>query len=310
MRRAIALLITLFFIIAITASIGIGLKYINEGLKQSEREKFMIQSRILLDDVFGILKRYSSELDINSSSDLSAFMSTINSVVLPLDDTTKIKLSAKSARNRININSLSDENLSLMVGEYLQERAVGSEYLELWRDLIGGVREDGAYMTSLYYDRPELFLDAPKKLNSPRYLKEINDYYLQNYTNANIKKIKFENIFYFYQSEGNASSYGVDLGFASQELKELLQIRTAPMTLIEEDGYEEDGYYDEELCANLSPEQNATLGRFGFACRFQPVIEVNMEMVGINEEGKKMQANIRFEYDLKLKKGSHFVYEI
>ncbi|MDQ7066928.1 MAG: hypothetical protein Q9M40_02380 [Sulfurimonas sp.] len=56
-KHAIALLITVMFIIVITVAIGVGLKQVNSASFQMKNEKFMYQSRLLIEDILKILSQ-------------------------------------------------------------------------------------------------------------------------------------------------------------------------------------------------------------------------------------------------------------
>ena len=63
MRKAIALLITMMFIIAITISVGVGLSYTKRAQNVLKDENFLLQSSIILNDVLTLLKN-SQELKL------------------------------------------------------------------------------------------------------------------------------------------------------------------------------------------------------------------------------------------------------
>ena len=103
-RSAIALLITMFFIIAITVAIGVGLKQVNKASEYVESEKLILQTNMLFDDVLTILNT-SKELDFirdmnMTGDDLEGFFSSLSIPGIPLAESgVIISLDLKSARS-------------------------------------------------------------------------------------------------------------------------------------------------------------------------------------------------------------------
>ncbi|MCK4875775.1 MAG: hypothetical protein KAS26_08010, partial [Sulfurimonas sp.] len=107
-RKAIALLITIFLIIAITLSIGIGLKYVNKASGEVESENFMLQTSVVLDDVLVILKTSNELENIVKKKSTEAFYDLLSKPSFISFDTQAINISVeiKSARAKINPNIL------------------------------------------------------------------------------------------------------------------------------------------------------------------------------------------------------------
>jgi len=106
-RPAIALIITLFFIMAMTLLVGISSGLSDRALKRVEKERFLIQANRISHDVVTILNQITK--DLNSSDDLDML---IDLPVL-LDDEVSgmhVEITFESASSRLNINSLVDEN--------------------------------------------------------------------------------------------------------------------------------------------------------------------------------------------------------
>ena len=55
MKKGIALLITVLFVMAITVAVGVGLKQVKVASKQVQNENFMLQASTVLDDILNIL---------------------------------------------------------------------------------------------------------------------------------------------------------------------------------------------------------------------------------------------------------------
>ena len=104
-RRAIALLITVFFIMLITLSVGAGLKYINNASKSMQSEQFILQSAMILDDVLVLLKSSEELSKIASSDELAIFLA--ESSFIPFESNgVSVVIEISSARDRINPNTL------------------------------------------------------------------------------------------------------------------------------------------------------------------------------------------------------------
>jgi len=106
-RSAIALIITLFFIMAMTLLVGISSGLSDRALKRVEKERFLIQANRISHDVVTMLNQITK--DLNGSDDLDML---IDLPVL-LDDEVSgmhVEITFESASSRLNINSLVDEN--------------------------------------------------------------------------------------------------------------------------------------------------------------------------------------------------------
>ena len=79
-KRGIALLVTVFFIMLISISLGVGLKYIKEGNRSIHDEQFLFQSAMILDDVLRMLTSSSELEQVVSALDLSTFLLTSETI--------------------------------------------------------------------------------------------------------------------------------------------------------------------------------------------------------------------------------------
>ena len=71
-RSAIALMVTLIFIIAISVSLGISLKMVKDVKTEVTKQKFAMQSNIIVTDIIAMLDGFSTE--INSAQKLFIFL--------------------------------------------------------------------------------------------------------------------------------------------------------------------------------------------------------------------------------------------
>lgn len=167
--------------------------------------------------------------------------------------------------------------------------------------MVSRVQSDGSYLTGIFNDRPYLFRDY---MSSEKQIEEVNEYYKQTYHDNSIDKLDLKNIFYL--SDANASAYILDLNFANSDVLNIMSgVYKVPT---EKKKKRTDGEISNYIspCNSLSKAQKEDFKkRFNASCDLQKFIAVTLSIVEGDQE-----ATIRFEYDLKNKKGSNFVYEI
>ena len=308
-KKGIALLITLLFIVAITVSVGVGLKQVKEASIEVQNENFMLQTSVVLDDVQSILQK-SVELDklskVSESPEaigyLYGFLAGSSFIPFEASD-VKVSLEITSARSKLNINSLMDINAT--VGSlpnakleafkvYLNNYRVNIAYADILADLMGGVKADMAYNSDIFYEKPYLFRDY---VTSYKHLLELNDFYMKTYHENSLKNVEFEKLFCFNKDRASA----IHANYATPEVWELLlgvdKLRAEELSLY-------GGTYTKKEDLNLTPEELEALDRFKVTF-FEKYLDVKIEIT----QGDNI-AKIQFEYDIKKKKGSNFSYEI
>ncbi len=299
-KNGIALLITLFFIIAITIAVGIGMKHLNVAAKEVKDEEFLLQTNVILDDVLGLL-RGSKEIDavVKDRSSETLFLFLSQTSLIPFESNgLKVIIELKSARSHLNINNLmtgSNVNIPKMetLKEYMNNHMVLTDYVDILLDLMGGIKEDMSYNSEIFYEKPYLFRDY---VVSMKHLEEVNDFYVNTYRDNNLKNIDLENIFFASKRDTK-----IDLNYASPKLWELMLGCDEGRAIELSDG---GGSYSEDENLYLSDDENISLSRFNVSF-FEPYIDVNVEIIR-----DKQSSKIRFEYDMINKKGYDFVYEI
>ena len=296
MKNAIALLITLLFIMLITISISIGLKQLNQASSDVDGEKFMYQSAIILEDTLNILKTLKELEDINSSLGLKDFLS--NNSFIPFESNgVKVSIKISSARSKFNVNSLvveskQDEKKIESLSKYLNSYMVTNEYINILTSSMGVDEDDISYNNDLFYKRPNLFREY---ITSKKHLFELNSYYSNYYHDNNLKNINFEKLFSYSKNK----SYKIDLNFATPEVWEMiLGCSKQKAVSLSSDIYENKDDID------LNEEEKELLNRF------ESDIFVGSLDISLNIIQDKKSATIRFEYDIENKEGSDFVYEI
>jgi hypothetical protein len=299
MKKAIALLLTLMFIIVITAAIGYGLKQLNDSMSKVDNEKFMYQNVAIANDVINILRKspYLKALDDNSTDKLYSFLS--DSAFIPL--TTKdmqIKISLSSARGKFNPNIIAvNKNAREYLREYLNNSYMLSyDYVDVLLDnmnLYKSKKEKNIYNTDIFDKNPSLFRDY---LASKEHLAQINDFYKQQ-NDKNFDTIPFNKLFY-YSKDVNMS---IDLNYASVEV---WQFMLGVDKIRAEELYKNEGNYHSLKDLHLNDEEKERLSKFKTSF-YEPYILVN-----IFTQKEEKSAHISFEYDIKKEKVSHFVFEI
>lgn len=306
-RKAIALLITLLFIVAITISVGIGLKQTKEASKSVNGENFMLQTSIILDDVLTLLKT-SKELGLiggeNGKEILNGFLSQSSFIPFEAGD-VKVLLEIKSARDRLNINTLKDTNQTAEAKkkvkyrvetfkDYINNNGVNLAYADMVLDLMGGIKGDMTYNSDIFYEKPNLFRDY---VTSFKHLAELDDFYMKTYHDNKLKDLKLDKIFFCNKNKKTR----IDLNYATAEVWEFIlntDIEKANELALGAGGYEK----LEDL--DLSDEEKLALNNFDISY-FEPFLDVHIEIIQ-----NKNVAKIHFEYDIKKRKGSNFSYEI
>jgi len=296
-RQGIALLITVMFVIVITVAIGVGLKQVNVASDVVQEENFMYQSNIIVEDILNILKNspeIQAAVENNSSSELNILLS--QTAFIPFDlHGIDVIMKIKSARAKINPNIL-DANNTDVFQEYFTTYGVNSQYVDILKDSSGGIREDNSYNSNIFDTKPYLFRDY---IASAKQLETINDFYEREFNDNSLQKIDFENLFYYSKDK----KVSVDLNYATVPVWELmLGCQKERAELLAAGG----GTYESDADLDLSDDEKHNLQKFAGKYDFyEPILLVKLEI-----RQKSVSASISFEYNVKNKKGSNFVYEI
>ena len=290
-KNAIALLVTLLFIMLITVSITIGLKQVNKTSSSLADENFLFQSSIILDDFLNLLKT-SPELDAIESPEAFRILMT-NLTLIPIDvPNTVISLKVASARSKLNINHFkSDERLDIL-RSFLNRNMVDVSFVDILEDSTAGIKQDLSYNSTIFDEKPELYRDY---ITSKEHLDELSRFYSTYYSDDSLDNIQFSNIFYF----SNNKEYKIDLNYLTPEVWDMLldcgEDRAIQLSL---------GIYTTIEDIDLNDNEKSILQTFDTSF-FEPYVDIVLNIQKNNKTAK-----IRFEYDIKNKKGSNFVYDI
>lgn len=299
-KTGIALLITLLFIMAISVSIGVGLKYVNDASAEVENENFLFQSRVVTDDIINLL-RESKELEALAKDDsiegLFIFLSQSGFIPFEIAD-LKVSIEIGSARAKFNPNRLSDGNNSIEVNkvdalkEYISRYQVNHTYVDILLDTMNP--KNTSYYSSIFDENPYLFREY---ITSYAHLEEINNFYTQTHYDNSLKNIDFEKL--FYPSPDRDTK--IDLNYATPDVWEMIlgvdKERAEQLTL-------GSGSYTDLESLALNEEEIKSLSRFDVSY-FEPSLDIRLH---ISKDDKT--ADIRFEYDIKNKQGLNFSYAI
>jgi len=291
-RNSIALLITLLFIILITASIGINLKHFGNTSKYIANEKFLYQTSIILDDLLTFLNTSKELNDINSSEALDIFLSDKSFIPIEMYG-LKVSVQIKSARSKFNINSLIREPEKVdMLKRYMDMHMANIEFVDVLLDGMSGEKTNMPYNSYLFEKNPELFKNY---ITSKEHFQRIEDFFIKNYNDKSIKKIDFQNLFYF----TNTTAYKIDLNFATPQLWEMMLGCDAQKAK-----KLSQGHYTDYVDLGLNDEELNIIKHLFKTSLFEPYL-----YIVINVIKDKNSAVIEFEYDIHKKKGINFVYK-
>jgi hypothetical protein len=294
-KNGIALLITVMFVIVISVAVGYALKQINEAAKYVEKENMMYQNFIFVDDVLNLLSNAAELQQLikdKAPEDLFNFLNSSGFITFEYQG-VRLVLHITSARSAFCINGMTKEQEPYLY-DFFTRYNVRGEYIDILKDSISGIKEDNYYHTSLFDEQPELFRDY---IASEKHLKKLNDFYKKEYRDDSLDKVNFEQLFYL----SNEQNTSIDLNYASPEVWELItgvNEQRAKMLASGEVIYKS----IEDL--KLSEEQQKRLKKFSYSF-FEPYLYVKMDIIKDN-----FISHISFEYDIKLKRGYNFVYEI
>lgn len=297
-RNGIVLLVTLFFIMAVTVVLGVSLSLFRGAQEQLEQERFLVQSAITLEDILRIIKN-STFGDVNDTASLDLFLSTASAIPLEAENLHGM-IALKSTRGRINLNTLAASRpfqnalVAYLSGPLYQVQ--DPDYLvDLLIDCMGG--EKDAYLTELPTDMPWFYRDA---IVNDAQLQQLLDYYARKRHDGSVYTVPWSELVRF----GDRSDTALNANYMTPEvwtmlqptlLPEQIETLTSGLTLF--DSADDFGLPDETV--------QQMIGDFNIVY-YTPQIEVSLQLE--TEEG--YQSSIIFEYDMKTKQARKFDYAI
>ncbi len=297
-RKGIALLLTLMFVIVMSVAVGYTLTKVKNASHILQREKQLYQNSMILEDILHILQNSRQLQNILGNKPIDSlylFLSTTKNIPFKLQN-SKVLLFISSARERFNINELNKAN-EPFVREYFSKMMVSNNYVNVLKDCMSKNQVKNRYNTynSVIFDEhPYLFREY---IASKKQLSIINNFYLNEYNDDNIKRIDFDKLFSF---SGNLNE-NIDLNYATPEVLMLIlnttreradEIYTLPKPF----------HFIKDL--KLSADEKVALSKFKTSF-FEPYIHIKIEIMRDKE-----RSIISFDYDIKSKQGSNFVFSI
>jgi len=292
-RPAIALLITLFFVISVTAAVGVSIMQLRLSAKQVREGKCLIQSSMILDDLLKLLKTTPLLDQVKDAESMQYFLQNASIIPVALEN-LNVKINIHSAMGRFNINTLSyfkpfQEALS---GYMFQYEISDIEYFQnLLIDCMSGKKNE--YRTDIFDAMPWLYRE---RIVSMTHLEQIIDYYVLSRHDNNIRKIPWEQLVRFAPSNDRK----IDANYITPQLWQLLLPEITEDIAVDLASNEFVYQGDEDL--SLADEELARLEPFDLNYYLpRTLIEVDVKR---NDQN----VHVAFEYDLKLKKGGNFDY--
>ncbi len=306
MKKGIALLITLMFIMAITLSIGVGLSYTKRAQKSLSDENFLFQSDIILHDVLSLLKKSKDLQFVAKDKSGKAFnIFLAQSSFIPFESSgITVTIEIKSARSKFNpvtLMKVNSKKIDLprvnLLREYFARKQLNNTYVDILLDGLGGVKADLSYNSNIFNTKKMLFRDY---IVSKKHLDEFNEFYKNSFYDNAISRINFENLFYY--AKDTKGKYLIDLNHATQDVWELMlnvnALRAKELVLGE-------GSYSISNKVPLNKDELSMLSNFQTSYEPQMFLDVQVEITQ-----NKSSAKIAFEYDIKNTIGYNFSYEI
>jgi len=294
-RRGVALLITLFFIIAITAAVGVSLMNLKKSGEELHEARFLLQSGAIVEDILTLMNEADKLGVVSDAESLNIFLLTAGFIPLELKELL-VKIEITSAMGHMNINTLaSSKAFQEALVAYMARFNVQDAYYmsDLLIDCMGGYKD--VYKTNIFDEMPELYRG---RIVSQRHFEKILNFYILERHDSAVSKLPWDTLIRFDDSNATA----LDANYITPALWQLIV-----------SGMQEERALDlasgEIVYATLedmrlSPDEMVEVNKFrlGF---FHPVVRMDIEVMENNST-----AHVAFDYDLSTKKGKHFEFGI
>ncbi|WP_345975706.1 hypothetical protein [Sulfurimonas sp. HSL3-7] len=294
-RRGVALLITLFFIIAITAAVGVSLMNLRKSGEELHQARFLLQSGAVVDDVLALMRGADKLGAVTDAESLNLFLLTAGFIPLELKELL-VKIEITSAMGHININALKaskpfqDTLIAYMNRFNVQDALFMSDLLI---DCMSGYQD--IYKTGIFDEMPELYRE---RIVSKRHFDKIVDFYIRERHDNAVAKLPWKDLLRF----DDANTTVLDANYITPALWQMLIPGLEEERAIELSSG--GGAYSSLEDIDLSPERKEGLATFNLSF-YQPTVHLDIEIVENNNS-----ANVAFDYDLTAKKGKHFEFGI
>jgi len=294
-RRGVALLITLFFIIAITAAVGVSLMNLKKSGDELHEARFLLQSSAVVEDIIALMGEADKLGVVSDAESLNIFLLTAGFIPLELKELL-VKIEITSAMGHVNINTLSrSTELQQALIEYMSRLNVQDAYYmnDLILDCTGGHKE--VYKTNIFDEMPELYRE---RIVSKRHFEKVIDFYVRERHDNTVANLLWVELVRF--DDSNVTR--VDANYITPALWQmflpnldeqiLLDLSSGAVTYMSLDDLD------------LSPDDRTRLAKFNLSF-YEPIVHMDIEVFENNSS-----AHIAFDYDLSTKKGKHFEFGI
>lgn len=295
MRRGVALLITIFFIIAITAAVGVSLMNLRKSGEELHQARFLLQTGAVLDDVLAMMREADKLGAVTDAETLNVFLLTAGFIPLELKGVL-VKIEMTSAMGRININALkSSQPFQQALIEYMVRFNVQDAiYMnDLLLDCMSGPKD--VYKTNIFDEMPELYRE---RIVSKKHFDQIVDFYTRERHDNAVIKLPWKELIRF--DDDNATA--IDANYITPALWQVLIPGLDEERAMELASGEV--IYNTLQDIDLQEEDRVRLSTFSPSF-YQPVVHMEIEILENNSS-----ANVAFDYDLTAKKGKHFEFGI
>ena len=294
-RPAVALLITLFFIIAITAAVGVSLSNIQKSGKALHESRFLLQSGAVIEDVLTLMSEADKIGTISDADTLELFLLTAAFIPLELKELL-VKIEITSTMGHININTLSrTEAFQEALITYLARFNVQDAYYmnDLLVDCMGGYKD--VYKTNIFDELPELYRD---RIVSKRHFNKILDFYVRERHDHSVETIPWDALIRF--DDNNVTT--LDANYVEPALWQLFlpQLQEEQAIALSDN----DVVYSSLQDLDITAEERQALSPFSLGF-FAPTVHLDVEIMENNST-----AHVSFDYDMSTKKGKHFEFGI
>ncbi len=294
-RTAVALLITLFFIMAITVAVGVSLSQFTKGRETIDSNAFLLQSAAVMEDLLSLLKSAPMIKSVEGPVSLSVLLERAS--LIPLEsDGVRVQVSLQSAHLKININALAgskayQEALQHYLARYnVQDSAY---LLDLLIDCMEG--KQLSYRTQIMDEMPWLYNE---RVENSEHLRQILDFYVKQRHDNSVNTVPWHELVRF--SDHNDTL--MDANYLSAEAWKFIFPKMAQDQLQTLDEHTQ--VYESLTELPVSKAQIGVAEAMGVGV-YAPVIEVAVLILRDTQE-----ATIRFEYSIESEQVRILNYDI
>ena len=294
-RKAIALLITVMFVIVISVVIGMSLRNVNQATQMVYGERELYENTLIVEDILHLLQNSSELKDIALKKDATAlYIFLQNTQMLPFEhEGLRVVVHASSARSKLSLNSLTKTTYPYLY-RFFSRHEVANGYVDMLLDCTQGIRKDGVYKSAIFERDKYLFRNY---LASKRHLEKIEKLYKKEFADESAWKVNVADVVYL----GEENNVTIDLNYATAEVWEIIagvDPQEAHMLTQHTQLYEK----MEDVPLGTMEKKRLKKFRTSF---FEPFLNIKIDIIRNDKV-----ARISFEYDIAKARGYNFVYEL